>query len=335
MIHRSYLGYTRFAMTTTDTRPLVLLWTNEPDPYRQAVEQAGLGARVELEAVPLAQEPAPALLARCEALLAWRVAPGVLPRMPRLRWVQSLTGGMEAWLALPDLPERLTLTCARGTHRVQMPENILGALFHLTKPYAGAAFDQKERRWRRRVSETLAGKTLGILGLGAIGQELARKAGALELRVIGTRRNPAPLPHVERVYGPEETDTVLAAADFVLLLLPSTVETRGFMSAARFRRMKPSAYLLNFGRGDLVVDADLIEAVKAGTIAGAVLDVFTTEPLPPEHPFWVTEGIAVLPHVGGLHPERDRIVAGLFADNLERFLAGRSLRETVDRSTGY
>jgi len=143
------------------------------------------------------------------------------------------------------------------------------------------------------------------------------------------------MPHVERVYGPADTDTVLAASDFVLLLLPMTPETRGFMNAARLKRMKPGAYLLNFGRGELVVDADLIEAVRARTIAGAVLDVFTTEPLPAEHPFWGTEGITVLPHIGGLHPGRDHIVAELFTDNLQRFLAGQPLRETVDRARGY
>jgi len=316
-------------------RPLVLLWIPEAGPYRQALERAGLAGRVELVHVPPTETPAPELLARTEAMLAYRSGPGVLARMPALRWIQALTAGVEGWLALPDLPSRLVLTCARGTHRVQMPENILGALFHLTKPYAGIALDQKDRRWRRRVSQTLAGTTLGILGLGVIGQELARKAQALEMRVIGTRRRPAPLPHVDHVYGPEGTDEVLAAADWVLLLLPATPETRGFMNAARLKRMKPSAYLLNFGRGELVADDDLVQAVTARTIAGAVLDVFTTEPLPAEHPFWTTEGILVLPHIGGLHPGRDHIVAGLFVDNLERFLAGQPLRETVDRARGY
>jgi glyoxylate/hydroxypyruvate reductase A len=324
-------------MTAADraNRPLLLMWINEPEPYRQALERTGLSPRVETIHVPLAETPADELLVRCEALLAFRPRAGILPKMPRLRWVQTLTAGMEGWLALPDLPAGLTLTCARGTHRVQMPENILGALFHLTKPYAGITIDQRERHWRRRVSETLAGKTLGILGLGAIGQELARKAEALELRVIGTRRRPEPLPHVARVYGPDGTDEVLATSDFVLLLLPGTAETRGFMNAARLKRMKPTAYLLNFGRGELVADADLVEAVRARTIAGAVLDVFTTEPLPADHPFWVTDGITVLPHIGGLHPERDHIVAELFTDNLERFLAGQPLRETVDRARGY
>ena len=316
-------------------KPDVLLWTNEPKPYRDAVAEAGLAPRVELHTCRLGEMPAPDLLARCEAMLAWRVGPGVLPRAPRLRWIQALTAGVEGWLALPDLPASLALTGARGTHRVSMPENILGALFHLTKPYAAAAIDQRDRRWTRRVSEPLAGKTLGIVGLGAIGQEVARKAAALELTVLGVRRTPEPMPHVERVYGPDEADTVLAASDFVLLLLPVTADTRGYMGRARLGRMKPSAYLLNFGRGELVVDAELVEAVKARVIAGAVLDVFTTEPLPAEHPFWVTEGITVLPHIGGLHPERDRLVAELFVDNLGRFLDGRPLRQVVDRSRGY
>jgi len=320
-------------MSTVKTA--VLLWLNEPGPYEDAAAQAGLTDRVELHALRMDELPSPELMARCEALLAWRAGPGVLSRMPRLRWIQAQTGGVEGWLALPDLPAGIALTCARGTHRVQMSENILGALFHLTKPYAAIVVDQRERRWTRRISELLAGKTLGVLGLGAIGQEVARKAAVLELRVIGVRRSGGRVEGGERVHAPDEADEVLKASDFVLLLLPSTPETRGYMNAARLELMKPTAYLLNFGRGDLVVDQDLVDAVRAGTIAGAVLDVFTTEPLPSDHPFWVTPGITVLPHIGGLHPERDRIVAGLWVENLQRFLDGRELLQAVDRALGY
>ena len=217
-----------------------------------------------------------------------------------------------------------------------MPENILGALFHLTKPYGGIALDQKEHRWRRRVSQTLAGTTLGILGLGVIGQELARKAaGARDARDRHPEEPGAAAARRSASTGPRAPTRCWRASDWVLLLMPVTPETRGFMNAARLKRMKPSAYLLNFGRGELVADADLVEAVKARTIAGAVLDVFTTEPLPAEHPFWGTEGILVLPHIGGLHPGRDHIVAELFVDNVERFLAGQPLRETVERARGY
>jgi phosphoglycerate dehydrogenase-like enzyme len=258
-----------------------------------------------------------------------------LPKAERLRWIQSLTAGVEGWLSLPDLPPAVTLTCARGTHRVQMPENILGALFHITKPYAAIVEDQKQSKWTRRVSETLAGKTLGILGLGAIGVEVARKAAALEMRVIGTKASPGPVPHVERVYAPAETGEVLAQSDFVLLLLPVTPETRGYIDAARLAKMQPSAHLLNFGRGELIVDADLVDAVQRKVIAGAILDVFAVEPLPVAHPFWRTPGITVLPHIGGLHPQRDSVVAELFVENLKRFLAGQPLLHAVDRARGY
>ena len=317
------------------TKPVVLLWLNETGPYREALAEAGLADCVELHAVPMTETLSPELMARCEAMLAWRAGPGLLPRMPKLRWIQSQTGGVEQWLALPDLPAGITLTCARGTHRVSMTENILGALFHLTKPYAAITIDQREQRWTRRISQVLAGQTLGILGLGAIGQEVARRASVLEMRVIGVRRSGASVAGVERVYPPDQADEVLRQSDFVLLLLPSTAETRGYMSAARLKSMKPTAYVLNFGRGDLIVDDVLIDAVKAGVIAGAVLDVFRTEPLPREHPFWVTPGITVLPHIGGLHPERDRIVASLWIENLRRFLEGRELREVVDKVVGY
>src|SRR5262245_16682166 len=138
------------------TRLPLLLWTNEADVYVDAVREAGLGDRVELTPVRVNEQPPPELARRVEAMLAWRVSPGTLPHMSKLRWVQSLTGGMEGWLALPDLPPHLVLTCARGTHRVQMPENILGALFHLTKPFTAITLDQRERRWTRRVSEPLA-----------------------------------------------------------------------------------------------------------------------------------------------------------------------------------
>src|SRR5205823_1008012 len=183
--------------------------------------------------------------------------------------------------------------------------------------------------------QPLTGKTLGILGLGAVGQEVARMASAFGMRVIGTKRRPASMPHVAEVLPPERSDEVLARSDYLLLLLPATPTTDNFINTARLAKMKPTAWLLNFGRGHLIKDDDLIAAVKAKTIAGAVLDVFRQEPLPAEHPFWTTDGILVLPHIGGPHPQRDRFVAKLFVDNLGRFLEGVPLKEVVDRTVGY
>jgi phosphoglycerate dehydrogenase-like enzyme len=300
----------------------------------RAAETAGLTTAVDLLTSPMKTDPPEAWLAQADAMLAWRPPAGLTARAPRLRWIQSLTGGCEQWLG-PDTPAAAVLTCARGTHRVQMAEHILAALFLCSKDLAGIVLDQVQSRWRRRINPTLAGATLGILGLGAIGVEVARRAAALDMRVIGTKREPTPIPHVERVGPPPETARVLAESDYLLLLLPSTADTRGLIDAAALARLKPSAWVLNFGRGDLVVDADLVAAVRERRIAGAVLDVFTTEPLPASHPFWTTPGIVVLPHVGGLHPTRDTIVAELWVQNLQRFLGGQPLLQVVDRARGY
>lgn len=316
-------------------RAQLLLWTDSSAAYLDAIKAAGLAERVAIDTLPRKEKPSPEQLARTEALMAYVVPPGVLPAMPKLRWVQAMTAGVEHWLAMPDLPPKLTLTCARGTHRESMPENIVGALLYVAKPYAQAVENQKLRKWVQKPAPPLTGKTLGILGLGAIGQDVARISTLLGLRVIGTRRRPQPMDGVAEVFPPERTPEVLAQSDFVLLLLPSTPQTDDIIDAERLAMMKPSAWLFNFGRGQLIVDDDLVAAVNAKKIAGAMLDVYRQEPLPAEHPFWTTDGIIVLPHIGGPHPRRDQIVARLFVDNLARFLDGRPLKEVVDREAGY
>jgi len=316
-------------------RAHLLLWTDSIAAYLDAINAAGLADRVAVDTLPRKARPSAEQMARSEALMAHTVPPGILPAMPKLRWAQAMTAGVEGWLALPDLPASLTLTCARGTHQESMPENIIGAVLYVAKPYALAVENQKRGLWVHSVAQPLTGKTLGILGLGAIGQDVARIAAALGMRVIGTRRRPEPMPNVAKVLPPDRTPQVLAESDFLLLLLPATPETENFINTGRLAMMKPSAWLLNFGRGHLIKDDDLVAAVSAKRIAGAVLDVFRQEPLPADHPFWTTDGIIVLPHIGGPHPQRDRFVARLFADNLGRFLDGKPLKEVVDREAGY
>lgn len=316
------------------SKPACVIWMKDPQVYENELQKAGLGDAFEVHCYGLEDSVPDEVAARCEALLGYR--PGnLLKRMPRLRWIQAMNAGVDPWLNSPDLRPDVTLCCARGSHRISMPENILGAIFHVTKPYMQIALDQRESRWTKRMSVPLAGKTLGILGLGAIGQELARKAKALEMRVVGTKRTPAPLPNVDQVYGSDGTEEVMRQADFLVLLIPSTRETQNIINAQRLRQMKPGAWLINFGRGALIVDEDLIAAVKTKTIAGAVLDVFRQEPLPTTHPFWQTEGILVLPHIGGGHPQRSLAVAEIFVDNARRFIAGEPLKAVVDRALGY
>lgn len=317
-------------------RAHVLLWTDSTAAYLDAIKAAGLSDRVAVDTLPRKEKPSADQLARTEALMAGAVPAGLLPKMPKLRWVQAMSAGVEGWLTLPDLPSDLTLTCARGTHTESMPENIIGALFHVAKPYAQAVENQKSAKWVHTVAQPLTGKTLGILGLGAIGQKVAEIAATLGMRVIGTKLRTSIVPStIAAVYSPDDTDKVLEQSDFVLLLLPATRDTDNLMDAGRFAKMKPHAWLLNFGRGHLIKDDDLIAAVTQRKIAGAVLDVFRQEPLPADHPFWRTAGIIVLPHIGGPHPERDRFVARLFVDNLRQFLDGAPLKEVVNRQAGY
>lgn len=313
----------------------VVLMVPDTKAFRAALEKSGFMDRLDVVDVAPGSKPDATVLNRVEILLAQAAAPGLLGEMPKLKWVQAMTVGVDNWLARKDLTPAHSLTAARGTHRVQMPENILGAIFHVTKHFHRIALNQGKSEWVRSVSAPIAGKTLGILGLGAIGQELAKKAAALEMSVIGTKRTPEPLPFVDRVFAPTEVDEVLAKSDFVVMLLPATAETDNLINAARLAKMKKSAFLINFARGAQIVDDDLIAAVKGGTIAGAVLDVFRTEPLPSSHPFWTTPGISVLPHIGGLHPQRNEMVAELFVENVCRYLDNKALKEAVDRARGY
>lgn len=312
-----------------------LLYLTNAKPYLDRLAADGLNERVDFTVVKTGEQASEEDLAKAEVLFAPGVPPGALGKMPRLKVIQSLTAGVDHWLARKDLKPEHTLIAARGTHRIQVPENILGALFHITKKYHQIALQQAENRWQRSVSDTLCGKTLGILGLGAIGQVLAAKAAALEMRVIGTKRTPTPVAGVEKVYGFDDTDKVLRESDYVVVLLPVTPLTENFLNKTQIAKMKPNAWLINFARGAIIVDDDLIAAVKAKTIAGAVLDVFRTEPLPTEHPFWKTPNIWVLPHIGGFHPARDSWVAELLSDNIRRHLDGQPLREVVDRERGY
>src|SRR4051812_23175490 len=207
------------------SRVRVLLWTDSTAAYLDAIKAAGLAERVAVESLARKEKPSAEQLAQTEALMAYTVPPGLLPAMPKLRWAQVMTAGVEEWLALPDLPPALTLTCARGTHEESMPENIIGALFYVAKPYATAVENQKRGQWVRTVAQPLTGKTLGILGLGVIGERVARIATALGMRVIGTKRRPAAMANVASVLPPERTPEVLAQSDFVVLLLPATPET--------------------------------------------------------------------------------------------------------------
>ena len=317
------------------TKPLILIWIDNSTPYLQAIERAQLNEKVELRVLPQSEQPSEDTLNRVVGIIARSIPDNLIASMPQLRWIQTLSVAVDHWLSRTDLRPNLILTCARGVHKTQMPESIIGSLLYITRRFDTLAKQQADHVWSRIPPEPLAGKTLGILGLGTLGCEVARKLQPFQMRIIGTKRNPKNIPGVHQVFGPEDSEVVLKEADFVLLLLPVTPDTENIINKSRIKLMKPTAYLLNFGRGKLIVDEDLVEALNLKWINGAVLDVFRQEPLPKDHPFWDTEGIQVLPHIGGMHPNRDSIVAELFVRNLHAFIHNQPMFEIVDPLKGY
>ena len=150
--------------------------------------------------MPAKEQPHAELLARAEGVLAWSLPSGIIPSMPKLRWIQTQSAGVEGWLAGAELDPAIDLTCARGVHMEQMPDNIIAAIYYVAKPYDQARRQQERREWKRLMPEPLTGKTLGIIGLGTIGADLARRASVLGMRVIGVKPTSAPVPHVEAVH---------------------------------------------------------------------------------------------------------------------------------------
>ncbi|MCS7173578.1 MAG: D-2-hydroxyacid dehydrogenase [Armatimonadetes bacterium] len=309
----------------------VVVCTVRIGPSHEAMIRA-VDSRVELRVVPRPEALDHA--AEAEVWVGWDLPEEALERADRLRWVHSTAAGVEN--LLPKLAGRgLLLTNSRGIHAIPMAEHVLGCLLVFARNLHLAFRHQLHRRWQPEPGGELWGATVGILGLGAIGQEVARRCRAFGARIVGLRRVPAPVPGVEEVYGPEGLETVLRVSDYVVLALPLTPQTRGLLGARELGWMRPGAVLVNVGRGALVDERALVEALRAGRLRGAALDVFETEPLPPDHPLWDLPNVLITPHISGNSPRyMDRAIP-LFCENLRRYLRGEGLRNVVDPELGY
>jgi phosphoglycerate dehydrogenase-like enzyme len=274
-------------------------------------------------------------IADVEYLLALNPPRGHWAKATRLRLIQVLGAGVDGVLPAPDLPAAVALANQRGMSAEPMAEFGLTLVLALLKQLPLFVTAQREHAWRRALPARAAGKTLGILGLGAIGEALAVKAAALGMRVIGTQRSPKAHPAVTRIEPPARTDAVLAEADVVVVLLPLTDETRGFLSRERLARMKAGALLVNLARGGIVDEAALVEALREGRLAGAAFDVFAREPLPPESPLWDAPNLWITPHMAGGFPEILDETTRLFAENVARLERGEPIRNAIDRTRGY
>ncbi|HEX2185837.1 MAG TPA: D-2-hydroxyacid dehydrogenase [Chloroflexota bacterium] len=312
----------------------VVVAADLPSPLLEQIRQAaGQTGRV----VSAAGEPPP-ILAEAEVLVAGKLTPAMLHAAPRLRWVHSLGAGVEG-LLFPELVSRdVVLTNARGAHRVAMPEYVAMAMLAWTHRLPALVRAQQRREWLRFVPQEVWGKTLGLLGYGEIGRAVARRVAGLGVRCVAYRRHPArefERELVERVYGPGELHDFLGACDFVVNSLPLTPETRGLLGAPELAAMRQDAVLIHLGRGPTVQADALLAALRQGHPAGAFLDVFDEEPLPPHSPFWELENVVVTSHTSGNSVHYTERSVAIFCENLRRFRAGEPLRNVVDKRLGY
>lgn len=270
--------------------------------------------------------------AGAEIFYCWGPPRPLLAGAKRLRWIQCMGAGVER-LLVPELPPAVRVTRAAGIFGPWMAEYTIGWCLWVTQKMDRFRASQRQRRWEPVDPIPLRGQTLCVVGLGDIGGSVAKAARALGMRVIGVTRSGRPSRDARRVYRTTALRAALARADFVVLTLPLSDETRGLLGRAELAAMKPAAWLLNLARGPIVDEAALVDALRARGIGGAVLDVFDTEPLPADHPLWGLDNVVVTPHISG--PSTPREIGPIFNDNLRRYAANRPLRHTVDRAKGY
>jgi phosphoglycerate dehydrogenase-like enzyme len=323
-------------------------------------------ARLQTISADLRIEPWPARSAGAIPDDLWRVVEilytsfaTTLPspeRVPGLRWVQLYSAGPDPILDQPLFQAPVTFTTASGVHAINMAEYVFAVVLAWFHRLPRILEWQQQGRWPAEperstlfVPEELRGKTIGITGYGSIGRQVARLADAFGMRVLATQRGAdhrdrgfrSPdlgdpegiLP--DRFFTPDQLPAMLNECDIVVIALPLTPQTRGLFGDAAFGAMKPTALLVNIARGDICDEAALVRALGEKRIAGAALDVFHREPLPPDSPLWHLPNAFISPHISGLTPHYDARAAALFEENLRRYLVGEPLYNVVDKGRGY
>lgn len=257
------------------------------------------------------------------------------PAAGRLRWVHAASAGVNN-LMFPELRSSdVTLTNARGVFDAPVAEWALAAILVFSKDLLTTLGLQRQHTWQHRESERLAGKHVVVVGAGGIGRTTARRARAVGMRTTVVARTARPDDEFGQVLGTADLDGALPQADALVLAAPLTAETRGLLDAGRLGRLRPDALLVNVGRGELVDEEALVEALRTRRLGGAALDVFTEEPLPPDSPLWDMPNVIVSPHMSGDFVGWRTALTDQFAANLRRWIAGEPLDGVVDKHAGY
>lgn len=259
---------------------------------------------------------------KTNVLAALRISESLLSLAKNLKWIHSLIAGTDYIENLSSFKARkdIILTSSRGIHGPQMSEMAIMLMISMNRQFPRFVRNQDHRVWERWPTKMLYRKKVGILGVGAIGEAIAEKCKAFDMTVLGIDPFPREIDAVDEFYDVDELHHVLSQVDYFISVAPSTPDSRKMLNAEAFSRMKPSAFYINMGRGEVVDEDALIQALKGGKIAGAALDTFWQEPLPPEHPFWGMENVIITPHVGGMSETYVQQAVEIFRENLRRFL---------------
>ncbi len=256
---------------------------------------------------------------------------------PRLRWLQSTSAGIGQMVKRVGLDQTdITFTTASGVHARPLADFCLMAMLMFAKNYGRMERDKKAKRWERYCGEELTGKTLAIVGVGRVGQEVARHGKRMDMRVTGMRRSATPVPEIDRLFDRAELHTMLREADFLVLAAPHTPDSEGIIGEAELALLKPSAVLINIGRGALVDEDALIRALQQQKrLAGAALDVLREEPPPQDSPLWDMPNVIISPHSASTVTQENARITEIFCDNLRRYLSGQPLRNVLDKQKLY
>jgi glyoxylate/hydroxypyruvate reductase len=312
--------------------PNILVYNPEQaEEYAECIRGYGLSS-VQTAANP---EEAKQHLPSTEIILGWKFPTSLLsqPISSSVRWFQSIGAGIDDLMRDKTIPENIAITRILNQFGTQISEYVFTFLLHIVKDVERMRQAQSNGRWDPFISECLAGKTIGVAGIGSIGSEIIRKARAFDMNVHGLSFSGKQAHLVDSHFNTDEWDEFVKELDYLVLTLPLTEETRHIIKKDTLLKMKKDACLINVGRGALIDEQDLLAVLQSGHLQAAVLDVFETEPLPKDHPFFSMSNVYVTPHLSG--PSTINGVSRFFAENVERYLEERPLNGLVDRKRGY
>lgn len=272
---------------------------------------------------------------KADVLIGFQFPDTVISRARNLQWIQAMVAGTDTIECLPSFKARkeIVLTSVRGIHGPQVSELAVLLMIALNRKFPQVVRNQDRQLWQGWASPLLRGKLVAIVGVGAIGRAIATKCKAFEMTVMGVDPYPGDVDAVDMFYRPEDLHEVMSQVDFLISSAPSTPDNQDMFNAQALSKMKPSSYFINLGRGALVDEAALLDVLRNRKIAGAALDTFKQEPLPPDHPFWRLDNLIITPHIGGRSDIYVQQAVAVVRENLKRFLNGEKddMRNIVHR----